>query len=235
QVKNAVIGVPASFGVFQKTAIHTVAMVCGLHRWRPVVGSAAAALGYPDVESCSRCPGNNLLIFDLGGGTTSVSVVVMEEGVCEVRSTVSHAHHGGEDIDMAMSGDLRQELWRKTQRDLSLDPRAVRRLHAACERAKRELSSSTAVNIDIDALYEGMDFNSTITRARFEHRHGGFLGQCLRLVEAGLEQALMGKKGKNQIDTVLLVGGSTRIPKVRQILKDFFDGKEPCTPSNRDE
>eukprot|EP00752_Nemacystus_decipiens_P007363 g6584.t2 len=209
EVKNAVISVPASFGYFQRKAIHTIAAVCGLDEYRLVNGSSVAALGYPDVKSFTDSSEQNVLVVDLGGGTMSVSLLEIGDVIVEVMATYSHAHFGGEDIDIAMLRNLQQELGRKTQREPSLDQRSLRRLRTACERAKRALSSSAQVDVRIDGLWEGMDFHSTMTRTGFEDMNRDFFDQFVRLVETGLKEVKGRWRGDSegavQADTVLLL------------------------------
>jgi len=173
-----------------------------------------------------------VLIFDLSGGTFDVSLLSIDEGVFEVKATAGDTHLGGEDFDQRMMDHFVKEFKRQHKHDLTQSDRAVRRLRTACERTKRTLSSSTKANIEIDSLYEGIDFNSSITRARFEDLCGDYFRNTLIPVEKVLRDAGV---SKSQVDEVVLVGGSTRIPKVQQLVKDFFNGKEPCKSINPDE
>jgi len=174
----------------------------------------------------------NVLIFDLGGGTFDVSLLTIEEGIFEVKATAGDTHLGGEDFDSRMVNHFVQEFKRKHKLDLSGNPRALRRLRTACERAKRTLSSSTSASIEIDALYEGIDFYTSITRALFENMNQDLFRKCLQPVEKVLRDARM---DKGSVDEIVLVGGSTRIPKVQQLLQEFFNGKELCKSINPDE
>merc|ERR1712226_1271857 len=174
----------------------------------------------------------NALIFDLGGGTFDVSLLTIEEGIFEVKATAGDTHLGGEDFDNRMVDYFVQEFKRKNKKDISQNSRALRRLRTACERAKRTLSTTASTNIEIDSLYEGVDFHTTLTRARFEELNMDLFRKCMDPVEKVLRD---GKMGKSQIHDVVLVGGSTRIPKVQQLLQDFFNGKELCKSINPDE
>jgi L1 cell adhesion molecule like protein len=174
----------------------------------------------------------NVLIFDLGGGTFDVSVLSIDEGIFEVRATSGNTHLGGEDFDDRLIEHFKKEFKRKYRKDLSSSARSLRRLRTACERAKRSLSSSAKAQIEIDSLFEGIDFNSSITRARFEDLCSDYFRDCLKPVEQVLRDS---KMSKSEIDEIVLVGGSTRIPKVQSLIKEFFNGKEPCKSINPDE
>ena len=174
----------------------------------------------------------NVLIFDLGGGTFDVSVLTIEEGIFEVKSTHGDTHLGGEDFDMRLVDFFAKEFKRKHKKDITGNKRAVRRLRTACERAKRTLSASAQASIEIDSLFEGIDFYTTITRARFEELNGDLFRSTLEPVEKALRDA---KLEKNKIHEIVLVGGSTRIPKIQTLIKDFFEGKEPNKSINPDE
>lgn len=174
----------------------------------------------------------NVLIFDLGGGTFDVSILTIEDGIFEVKSTAGDTHLGGEDFDNRMVNHFVQEFKRKYKKDLTSNKRAVRRLRTACERAKRTLSSSTQASIEIDSLFEGIDFYTSITRARFEELNADLFRSTMEPVEKSLRDA---KMDKAQIHDIVLVGGSTRIPKVQKLLQDFFNGKELNKSINPDE
>merc|ERR1712113_495933 len=156
----------------------------------------------------------------------------IEEGIFEVKATAGDTHLGGEDFDSRMVDYYVQDFRRKNNKDISTNPRAVRRLRTACERAKRTLSTIVHTSIEIDSLYEGIDFNATVTRAKFEDLNKDLFLKCMEPVEKVLQDA---KMDKGQIQEVVLVGGSTRIPKVQQLLRDFFNGKELCKSINPDE
>jgi len=172
------------------------------------------------------------LIFDLGGGTFDVSILTIEDGIFEVKSTAGDTHLGGEDFDNRMVNHFVEEFKRKHKKDLTANKRAVRRLRTSCERAKRTLSSSTQASIEIDSLFEGIDYYSTVTRARFEELCADLFRSTLEPVEKSLRDA---KMDKSQIHDIVLVGGSTRIPKIQKLLQDFFNGKELNKSINPDE
>lgn len=174
----------------------------------------------------------NVLIFDLGGGTFDVSILTIEDGIFEVKSTAGDTHLGGEDFDNRMVNHFIAEFKRKFKKEISGNKRAVRRLRTACERAKRTLSSSTQASIEIDSLYEGADFYTSITRARFEELNADLFRGTLEPVEKALRDA---KMDKSQIHDIVLVGGSTRIPKIQKLLQDFFNGRDLNKSINPDE
>ena len=174
----------------------------------------------------------NIMIFDLGGGTFDVSLLSIDDGVFEVKSTAGDTHLGGEDFDNRLVNHFIEEFKRKYHKDISGNARAVRRLRTACERAKRTLSSATTANIEVDQLYEGIDFYTSITRARFEELNIDLFKSTIAPVERVLTD---GKIDKNGVDEVVLIGGSSRIPKVQQLLQDFFNGKELNKSINPDE
>ena len=230
-VKDAVITVPAYFNDSQRQATKDAGMIAGLNVKRIINEPTAAALAYGLDKNLSG--EKNVLIFDLGGGTFDVSILTIDDGsLFEVRSTAGDTHLGGEDIDNRMVNHFVEEFKRKYKKDLKGNSRALLRLRTACERAKRSLSSSTQASIEIDSLAEGIDFYSKITRAKFEELCNDLFRSCLEPVEKALRDA---KLQKNQIHEVVLVGGSTRIPKVQQLLEEFFDGKQLNKSINPDE
>ena len=174
----------------------------------------------------------NVLIFDLGGGTFDVSVLAIEEGIFEVKSTHGDTHLGGEDFDMRMVNFFVSEFKKKNKKDLTGNKRAMRRLRTACERAKRTLSASTEASIEIDSLFEGIDFYTKITRAKFEDLNSDLFRSTMEPVEKALKDSGISKSNINEI---VLVGGSTRIPKIQTLIKDFFNSKEPNKSINPDE
>ncbi|EGZ24428.1 hypothetical protein PHYSODRAFT_485614 [Phytophthora sojae] len=229
EVKNAVITVPAYFNDSQRQATKDAGAIAGLNVLRIINEPTAAAIAYGlDKKGGER----NVLIFDLGGGTFDVSLLSIEEGIFEVKATAGDTHLGGEDFDNRLVDHFTQEFKRKHRKDITENQRALRRLRTACERAKRTLSSSAQAYIEIDSLFDGIDFNSTITRARFEDMCGDYFRKTMEPVEKVLRDA---KLSKSQVHEVVLVGGSTRIPKVQQLLSDFFNGKEPNKSINPDE
>ncbi|CAM6033814.1 unnamed protein product [Sphagnum compactum] len=231
-VKNAVVTVPAYFNDSQRQATKDAGVISGLNVLRIINEPTAAAIAYGLDKKASSTGEKNILIFDLGGGTFDVSLLTIEEGIFEVKSTAGDTHLGGEDFDNRMVNHFVQEFKRKYKKDISGNARALRRLRTACERAKRTLSSTAQTTIEIDSLYEGVDFYSTITRARFEELNMDLFRKCMEPVEKCLRDA---KMDKGQVHEVVLVGGSTRIPKVQSLLQDFFNGKELCKSINPDE
>jgi L1 cell adhesion molecule like protein len=228
-VKNAVITVPAYFNDSQRQATKDAGAIAGLNVLRIINEPTAAAIAYGlDKKGGER----NVLIFDLGGGTFDVSLLTIEEGIFEVKATAGDTHLGGEDFDNRLVDHFVAEFKRKHRKDLTENQRSLRRLRTACERAKRTLSSSAQAYIEIDSLYDGIDFNSTITRARFEDLCADYFRKTMEPVEKVLRDS---KLSKSQVHEVVLVGGSTRIPKVQQLLSEFFNGKEPCKSINPDE
>jgi len=230
-VKNAVVTVPAYFNDAQRRATKDAGAIAGLNVMRIINEPTAAALAYGLDKNLSG--EKNVLIFDLGGGTFDVSVLTIDEGsLFEVRSTAGDTHLGGEDFDNRMVNHFVQEFKRKHGKDLSKNARSLRRLRTACERAKRTLSSSTEAGIEIDSLHEGIDFYSKITRARFEELCADLFRATMEPVEKALRDA---KLDKSRIHEVVLVGGSTRIPKIQKMLQDFMNGKELNKSINPDE
>ncbi|KAJ4848637.1 70-kilodalton heat shock protein [Turnera subulata] len=231
-IKNAVVTVPAYFNDSQRQATKDAGTIAGLNVLRIINEPTAAAIAYGLDKKASRSGEQNVLIFDLGGGTFDVSLLTIEEGIFEVKATAGDTHLGGEDFDNRLVNHFVAEFKRKHKKDISSNARALRRLRTACERAKRTLSSTTQTTIEIDSLYEGIDFYSTITRARFEELNMDLFRKCMEPVEKCLCDS---KIDKSQVHEVVLVGGSTRIPKVQQLLQDFFNGKELCKSINPDE
>jgi len=230
EIKNAVVTVPAYFNDSQRQATKDAGSIAGLNVMRIINEPTAAAIAY-GLDKGSKGE-RNVLIFDLGGGTFDVSLLTIEDGIFEVKATAGDTHLGGEDFDNRMVDHFVQEFKRKHKKDISDNPRALRRLRTSCERAKRTLSSSTQASIEIDSLYEGIDFFTNITRARFEELNQDLFRGTLEPVEKCLRDS---KMSKSQIHDVVLVGGSTRIPKVQQLLEDFFNGKQLCKSINPDE
>ncbi|KAK4356542.1 hypothetical protein RND71_025513 [Anisodus tanguticus] len=231
-VKNAVVTVPAYFNDSQRQDTKDAGVISGLNVMRIINEPTAAAIAYGLDKKATSVGEKNVLIFDLGGGTFDVSLLTIEEGIFEVKATAGDTHLGGEDFDNRMVNHFVQEFKRKHKKDITGNPRALRRLRTACERAKRTLSSTAQTTIEIDSLYEGVDFYSTITRARFEELNMDLFRKCMEPVEKCLRDA---KMDKSTVHDVVLVGGSTRIPKVQQLLQDFFNGKELCKSINPDE
>ncbi|KAF8795291.1 heat shock protein 70 B2-like [Argiope bruennichi] len=231
KITDAVVTVPAYFNDSQRQATKDAGKIAGLNVLRIINEPTAAALAYGLDKNLKG--EKNVLIFDLGGGTFDVSILTIDEGsLFEVRSTAGDTHLGGEDFDNRMVNHFIEEFKRKHRKDMRSNARAVRRLRTACERAKRTLSSSSEASIEIDALFEGIDFYSKITRARFEELCMDLFRSTLEPVERALKDA---KLDKSSIHDVVLVGGSTRIPKIQKMLRDFFNGKELCMSINPDE
>ena len=229
-VKDAVITVPAYFNDSQRQATKDAGVIAGLNVLRIINEPTAAAIAYGlDKKSDSE---KNVLIFDLGGGTFDVSLLTIEEGIFEVKATAGDTHLGGEDFDNRLVNFFVQEFKRKFKKDLTTNARALRRLRTAAERAKRTLSSSAQTSIEIDSLFEGIDFYTSITRARFDELCGDLFQATLQPVEKVLRDA---KIDKSQVNDIVLVGGSTRIPRVQKLLSDFFNGKELNKSINPDE
>ncbi|CAD5226358.1 unnamed protein product [Bursaphelenchus xylophilus] len=230
EVKDAVVTVPAYFNDSQRQATKDAGAIAGLNVLRIINEPTAAAIAYGlDKKGGVE---RNVLIFDLGGGTFDVSILTIDDGIFEVKSTAGDTHLGGEDFDNRMVNHFVQEFKRKHKKDLATNPRALRRLRTACERAKRTLSSSTQASIEIDSLFDGIDFYTNITRARFEELCADLFRNTMDPVEKALRDA---KMDKSQVNDIVLVGGSTRIPKVQKLLSDFFSGKELNKSINPDE
>ncbi|XP_072423942.1 heat shock-related 70 kDa protein 2-like [Chiloscyllium punctatum] len=229
-VRNAVITVPAYFNDSQRQATKDAGTIAALNVLRIINEPTAAAIAYGlDKVGSGE---HNVLIFDLGGGTFDVSVLTIEDGIFEVKSTAGDTHLGGEDFDNRMVSHFMEEFKRKFKKDMSQNKRAVRRLRTACERAKRTLSSSTQASLEIDSLYEGIDLYTSITRARFEELNNDLFRATLEPVEKALRDA---KIDKSRIQDIVLVGGSTRIPKIQKLLQELFNGKELNKSINPDE
>lgn len=232
EVKDAVITVPAYFGDSQRQATKDAGSIAGLNVIRIINEPTAAAIAY-GLDSVKKGVGErHVLIFDLGGGTFDVTVLSIDEGVFEVKATGGDAHLGGQDIDNRLVEHFMSEFKRKHKKDIASNLKAINRLRSACERAKRTLSSATQAPIEIDSLHEGIDFSSVISRARFEELCAPYFTKCLETVGNVIRDS---KLDKASIDDVVLVGGSSRIPKLQQMLSDFFNGKELNRSINPDE
>jgi len=228
QVKKAVVTVPAYFNDSQRQATKDAGAIAGLDVLRIINEPTAAAIAYGLNKKGER----NVLIFDLGGGTFDVSILNIEDGVFEVKATAGDTHLGGEDFDNRMVDFCCQEFKRKHKKDLQDNARALRRLRTSCERAKRNLSSAANATISVDSIMDGIDLDITMTRAKFEQMNIDMFRNCFEPVKKVLQDSGLDKA---QIDDVVLVGGSTRIPKVQEMLKEFFNGKELCKSINPDE
>ncbi|MCO5614729.1 hypothetical protein L7F22_069013 [Adiantum nelumboides] len=229
-VKDAVVTVPAYFNDSQRQATKDAGIISGMNVMRIINEPTAAAIAYGlDKKGEGE---KNVLIFDLGGGTFDVSLLTIEEGIFEVKATAGDTHLGGEDFDNRLVNHFVQEFKRKNKKDLTSNARALRRLRTACERAKRTLSSAAQTSIEIDSLFEGIDFYTSITRARFEELCGDLFSHTIEPVEKVLRDS---KIDKGSVHEIVLVGGSTRIPRVQKLLRDFFNGREPNKSINPDE
>ena len=229
-VKDAVITVPTFFNNAQRAAIKDAGAIAGLNFLRIINATTAAALAYglykkTDSES-------NVLIFDLGGGNSNVSILTAQHGVWEVKTTAGDTHLGGEDFDNRLVEHLYLEFKKKFKHDPSQNKKSLMRLRIAAENAKRTLSTSAQATIEIDSLYQGIDFYSTITRSRFEDLCNNLFRRTLEPVTRALRDAQL---SKSDIHEVVLVGGSTRIPKIRKLLEEFFNGKQLNCSINPDE
>jgi len=229
-VTEAVITVPAYFGDSQRQATKDAGTIAGLNVLRIINEPTAAAIAYGMDNKTDK--EKTVLIFDCGGGTHDVTLLSIEDGVFEVKATAGDSHLGGEDLDNILVDHFIQEFKRKHKKDLTTNPRSMRRLRTSCEKAKRNLSSSTQSSIEIDSLFDGIDFMSTITRARFEEMCVNVFRRTMEPVDKVLRDA---KLSKGDVDEVILVGGTTRIPKIQKLLSDFFNGKELCKSLNPDE
>merc|ERR1719343_1309315 len=232
EVQDAVVTVPAYFNDSQRQATKDAGVIAGLNIIRIINEPTATAIAYGLDKKRTGDKESNVLIFDLGGGTFDVSILSIEGGIFEVKSTAGDTHLGGEDFDNRMVDHFVQEFKRKNKKDLTGNKRALRRLRTACERAKRTLSASAQASIEIDSLFEGIDFYTSITRARFEELCSDLFKGTLEPVEKAMRDA---KMDKSSIHDIVLVGGSTRIPKIQKLLQDFFNGKELNKSINPDE
>ena len=228
-VKNAVVTVPAYFNDAQRQATKDAGVIAGLNVARIINEPTAAAIAYGLDKKGKE---QNILVFDLGGGTFDVSVLTIDNGVFEVISTNGDTHLGGEDFDQRIMDYFMKLIKRKYSKDVSKDPRARQKLRREAERAKRALSSQHQVRVEIEGLAEGVDLSEPLTRARFEELNNDLFKKTLSPVKKAMEDASF---KKSDIQELVLVGGSTRIPKVQQLLKDYFDGKEPNKGVNPDE
>lgn len=230
-IKCAVVTVPAYFNDSQRQATKDAGTIAGLDVKRIINEPTAAAIAY-GLDKKGDKGEKNVLIFDLGGGTFDVSLLSIEDGIFEVKATNGHTHLGGEDFDNRLVEFCMTQFKKKTGHDIMGNARAMRRLRTQCEKAKRILSSAHQAEIECETLYEGEDFSTTISRAKFEELCIDLFRKCMPPVENVLKDADL---GKGQVHEVVLVGGSTRIPKVQQMLSDFFNGKQLNRSINPDE
>jgi heat shock protein 1/8 len=231
-VRDAVITVPAYFSDGQRQATKDAGMIAGLNVIRIINEPTAAAIAYGLDKVKEEGVERNIMIYDMGGGTFDLSVLTLADGVFEVKATAGNTHLGGEDFDNFIVQYCLEDIQRRFKRDVRNNMKVVRRLRAAAERAKRTLSSSMTTSIDLDSLIEGEDYSVNLSRSKFESMCDQLFRESITLIDRVLADARM---GKNQINEVVLVGGSTRIPKVQQMLSDYFGGRELCKSINPDE
>ena len=230
EVKNAVITVPAYFNDAQRQATKDAGAICGLNVLRIINEPTAAAIAYGlDQKNEGE---KNIIIYDVGGGTLDVTLLSLDDGIFEVKATSGDTHLGGEDFDHNMMAHFMEEFKRKNKKNIKESKKAMAKLKRECERVKRSLSSSSQAHLEIDSLMDGIDFNTTITRAKFEQLNSSLFQKCLHCVEKVLKDS---KISKSDIDDIVLVGGTTRIPKMQQLLSDYFGGKSLCNSINPDE
>merc|ERR1712137_96642 len=228
EVKNAVVTVPAYFNDAQRQSTKDAGTIASLNVLRIINEPTAAAIAYGLDKKAEK----NILVYDLGGGTFDVSLLTIDNGVFEVVATNGDTHLGGEDFDQRVMQHFMKIFQKKHNKDMAKDKRALQKLRREVEKTKRALSSTHQGRVEIEALFDGVDFSETLTRARFEEINNDLFKNTLGPVKQVMEDS--GLK-KNQIDEIVLVGGSTRIPKVQQLIKDFFNGKEPNRGINPDE
>ena len=229
EVKDAVVTVPAYFNDSQRQATKDAGVIAGLNILRIINEPTAAAIAYGLDNSNDE---KNILIYDLGGGTFDVSLLNIEEGVFEVKATAGDTHLGGEDFDRKMMDFFISDFKKKFKKDISGNKKSLRKLQTACESAKKTLSSNTIANIEIDSFFDGIDYSTSISRAKFESLCSELFKKTFEPVEKVLCDA---KVSKNEIDEIVLVGGSTRIPKIQEQLTNFFNGKQLNKSINPDE
>lgn len=234
EVKKAVITVPAYFNDSQRLSTKDAGAIAGLDVLRIINEPTAAAIAYglDNAQEKKDKKERTVLIFDLGGGTFDVSLLSITGGVFAVKATAGDTHLGGEDFDNALLEHFKAEFKRKTKHDIDGDARALRRLRSACERAKRTLSSVTQTTVEVDSLYQGTDFSASISRARFEEINAQTFRSTLDPVDKVLKDA---KIDKSKVEEIVLVGGSTRIPKIQSLVSDFFGGRQLNKSINPDE
>ncbi|RYR43434.1 hypothetical protein Ahy_A08g039855 isoform B [Arachis hypogaea] len=231
-VTDAVVTVPAYFSHSQRKATKDAGTIAGLNVMRIINEPTAAALAYGLQKKPNCVEKRNVFVFDLGGGTLDVSLLTIKGGTYQVKATAGDTHLGGEDFDNRMVSYLAKEFKKKHKEDMNGNSKALRRLRNECEKAKRILSYNNEATIDIDALFQGIDFHSTMTRARFEKLNDDLFEKCMDTVKRCFDDA---RVDKNHVHDIVLVGGSSRIPKVQKLLQSFFPGKELCKSINPDE
>ena len=221
KVTHAVVTVPAYFNDAQRQATKDAGTIAGLTVMRIINEPTAAAIAYGlDKKEGEK----NVLVFDLGGGTFDVSLLTIDNGVFEVVATNGDTHLGGEDFDQRVMDHFIKLYKKKKGKDLRKDNRAVQKLRREVEKAKRALSTQHQARIEVESLFEGEDFSETLTRAKFEELNVDLFKSTMKPVQKVMDDSGL---RLNEIHEIVLVGGSTRIPKVQQLVKDFFKGKEP--------
>lgn len=231
-VHHAVVTVPAYFNDAQRQATKDAGTIAGLKVERVLNEPTAAAIAYGLDKSKENDAEDTVLVFDLGGGTFDVTLLTIDKGVFEVKATAGDTHLGGEDFDQRLMAYCLEKFKAKHKQDFSQDQKAMARLRKQCEIAKRTLSTQTSAQIEIESLYKGIDFSLTISRAKFEELNADLFKKCLLPVERVLQDASL---DKSKVNEVILVGGSTRIPKVQEMLSKYFGGKDLCRTINPDE
>lgn len=231
-IKHAVVTVPAYFNNSQRQATKDAAAIAGLNVLRIINEPTAVVMAYSHDRKWGNAEERIVLVYDLVGGRLDVSLVVVNKGVLHVKATAGDNHLGGEDFTNNMVDHFADEFKKKNQKDISGNKMAVRRLWNACERVKRILTSHAQTFVDVEALFEGIDFHSTINRALFEEINEDLFRRCMVPIETCLVDA---KMDKSKVDDVVLAGGSTRIPRVHQLVQEFFNGKELCRNIRTDE
>merc|ERR1712137_533219 len=229
KVTHAVVTVPAYFSDAQRQATKDAGVIAGLTVERIINEPTAAAIAYGLDETGDE---KTIIVYDLGGGTFDVTLLTVDNGVFEVLATNGDTHLGGEDFDHRVMEHFLRTFKKKTGLDASVDKRAIQKLRREVERAKRTLSTQHQAKIEIESFFDGQDFSETLTRAKFENLNMDLFRNTMKPVEKVLADSGLGKR---EIDEIVLVGGSTRIPKIQQLLKDFFNGKEPNRGINPDE
>merc|ERR1712227_228392 len=228
EVKHAVVTVPAYFNDAQRQSTKDAGTISGMNVLRIINEPTAAAIAYGLDKKTEK----NILVYDLGGGTFDVSLLTIDNGVFEVVATNGDTHLGGEDFDQRVMQHFIKIFEKKHGKDMSKDKRSMQKLRREVEKTKRALSSTHQARIEIEALFDGVDFSETLTRAKFEELNMDLFRSTMKPVGKVLEDADMTKK---EVDEIVLVGGSTRIPKVQSLVKEFFNGKEPSRGINPDE
>eukprot|EP00585_Thalassiosira_rotula_P007608 CAMPEP_0196146306 /NCGR_PEP_ID=MMETSP0910-20130528/22705_1 /TAXON_ID=49265 /ORGANISM="Thalassiosira rotula, Strain GSO102" /LENGTH=458 /DNA_ID=CAMNT_0041408477 /DNA_START=30 /DNA_END=1402 /DNA_ORIENTATION=+ len=239
-IERAVVTVPAYFNDAQRHSTRDAGVIAGLHVERIINEPTAAAIAYGVKESAANSEGGggeeedekNVLVFDLGGGTFDVTLLTIDNGIFEVLATNGDTHLGGSDIDQTVMNYFMKTIQRKDGKDVGKNKRALQKLRREVERVKRALSSQLTARLDVEDLLPGYDFTDTLSRAKFEELNDALFKKTLGPVRKVMEDAML---GTDEVDEIILVGGSTRIPRVRELVREFFGGKEPGAGINPDE